>query len=233
MPQTRYALYYAPTATSALEQFGAQWLGRSVTDGQAVAQPTVPGLSPQDLAALTAEPRRYGFHGTLKPPFFLAEGTTISQLETAVETFCRAQQPLPLPHWALRWLGSFIALVPAAPCPALQDLAADCVRTFDSFRAPASEAELAKRRAKGLTSRQEEHLQRWGYPYVMEDFRFHLTLTGPVRNSDQRAALEGALTLQTAPWRQKPTSITEIALYRQDGPQAAFILHRRFALGCI
>ena len=30
----------------------------------------------------------------------------------------------------------------------------------------------------GLTDRQEALLTQWGYPYVMEEFRFHITLTG-------------------------------------------------------
>jgi putative phosphonate metabolism protein len=231
MQQARYALYYAPAAGSALEDFGARWLGRSVCSGKAVEQLFVPGLSVQDLADLTAEPRRYGFHGTLKPPFALATGTTVAQLEQAVAAFCAGRQSFELPPWSLRWLGSFVALVPAVPCPALQDLAADCVRAFDLFRAPPSDTELAKRRAKGLTPRQEAHLLRWGYPYVMDEFRFHLTLSGSVHNSDQRAALETSLERHTAPLRQQAAPMTEVALYRQEEPQAAFVLHRRFAFG--
>lgn len=225
----RFSLYYAPQAGSALEAFGAQWLGRDVTSGVAVAQPAIRGLSTEDQASLTAGPRRYGLHGTLKPPFFLAQGQTARGLEQAIETFCQARQNFEIAGFSLRWLGRFLALVPSAPCPALAELAADCVRVFDPFRAPPSDSELARRRAKGLTAPQEALLQRWGYPYVMEEFRFHLTLTAPVSDPAQRAALEQAAHEQTAPWINAPCPVDGVALYRQPSPQEDFVLERRFA----
>jgi putative phosphonate metabolism protein len=225
----RFALYYAPQAGSDLETFGAQWLGRDVTCGTVVPQPPITGLSAADQATLTAEPRRYGLHGTLKPPFFLAEGQTVQGLEQAIESFCQTRQGFQIAGFSLRWLGRYLALGPTSPCPSLADLAADCVRLFDPFRAPPSETELARRRAKGLSATQEALLQQWGYPYVMEEFRFHLTLSAPVADPAQRQALEQAAEAQTAPWVQTPTRVDGIALYRQASPQDDFLLARRFA----
>ena len=70
----RFAIYYAPRG-GAFADAAAAWLGWDLTRGRAVAQPDLPGLVDlPGLADLTAEPRKYGFHGTIKPPFRLAGG---------------------------------------------------------------------------------------------------------------------------------------------------------------
>ena len=46
------------------------------------------------------------------------------------------------------------------------------------FARPPGAAELERRRKAGLSAAQEKMLLRWGYPYVLDEFRFHLTLTG-------------------------------------------------------
>jgi hypothetical protein len=89
-----------------------------------------------------------------------------------------ARAPVTIPSLEVRRLGGFIAVVPTEPSAALADLAAATVAALDPFRAPPSEAELARRRKARLSDRQEALLMKWGYPYVMEEFRFHLTLTG-------------------------------------------------------
>ncbi|HET6522220.1 MAG TPA: DUF1045 domain-containing protein, partial [Geminicoccaceae bacterium] len=172
----RYAIYFAPAPDDPLGAFGNRWLGRDPWTGECLPQPRIPGLAPERLHAITASPRRYGFHGTLKPPFALAPGATPADLDMAARTFAAARRPVEVPL-ALRSLSGFLALVPAEPVPALDALAADCVRAFDSFRAPSDAAELSRRRAAGLTARQDALLLAWGYPYVFEEFRFHLTLT--------------------------------------------------------
>ncbi len=153
----RYAVYYTPPPESALARFGAAWFARK--------------------ASCLDAPRRYGFHGTLKAPFRLADGTSEDGLLSAVEGFAASRRTLPGPPLRLAALAGFLALVPAAPFQALDRLAADCVATFDGFRAPGTEAELARRLSAGLSPREEALLRRWGYPYVMDAFRFHLTLT--------------------------------------------------------
>lgn len=180
----RYALYYAPPEGSALDRLGKDWL-----DGRV----SVPGIAPDRVADLTAVPRVYGFHGTLKPPFVLRDGGQEEGLLRAVRLFNAGHTAFPLPPLRVRALGRFLALVPETDSPALAALASDCVRAFDSFRAPPSEAELARRRAKSLTQRQEDNLAAWGYPYVMDDFRFHLTLTGPLEEAEERDTLATAL----------------------------------------
>src|SRR5229473_1465217 len=158
----RYAIYFSPEDATALGRFGRQWLGG------ADARAAVPGFSLDRLAEITAEPRRYGFHATLKPPFALAAGSSARELAASMVSFATAQAGFPAPPLALASIAGFWALIPSQPCPALDRLAADCVRHFDAFRAPPSADELAKRRRAGLTAAQEALLARWGYPYVMD-----------------------------------------------------------------
>lgn len=191
---SRYAVYYTPTGS--LAAFGASWLGWDAAQGRAVPQPVIAGV---DLAAVTATPRRYGFHATMKAPFRLAEGQRASALEAALEAFCAAQAPVVL-QGGLRHarLGTFQALIPAAESAALRALEARLVPALDPFRAALTEAEITRRDPSRLTPRQRAQLARWGYPYVMEEFRFHMTLTGALdpATADRVAA---ALTLRLPP----------------------------------
>lgn len=224
----RYAVYYAPPRGSALEALGEHWLGRDA-GGNAVAKRIAPpALSPDGIENLIASPRGYGFHATLKPPFRVAEGCDAGGLAAALEDFAAARSPFVAPPLTLAALGRFIALVPSAPVPELDALAAACVRAFDSFRASPDAAELARRRAAGLTDRQERMLRRWGYPYVFEEFRFHMTLTGPIAEPERRAAVREGLAPLVAAACAEPLPIGEIGLFRQAGAGQPFRLETGF-----
>ncbi|MCW0233837.1 MAG: DUF1045 domain-containing protein [Ferrovibrio sp.] len=226
----RFALYTAPPAEHPLHRFAAQWLGRDPETGVALPPQPAAGLAAARIAALTAEPRQYGFHGTLKPPFFLAEGCDEAQLIVALERFVQTRKPLRLPL-KMATLGSFLALRPATAMPALDQLAADCVCDFDRFRAPSSEQELARRRAAGLSERQEQYLRDWGYPYVLEEFRLHFTLTGRIADEAERAAVLAYLTEQTAPFTQREFELNELCLFVQGEPGAPFRIAGRYRFG--
>lgn len=215
----RYAIYYLPPADSALAKFGAAWLGWDV-DRAVALESRAPDL--------TETPRKYGFHGTLKPPFRLVDGRDRAGLEAGVEALAADMAPVLLEGMALSRLGRFFALTPVGDVAALGALAAACVRELDGFRAPASEAELSRRRAKGLSPTQDAHLLAWGYPYVMDQFRFHLTLTGRVPRealAEAQARIEAAL-----PDLPEPFDITEIALVGER-PDGRFETLQRYALG--
>ena len=202
---TRYAIYHTPAPGTPLDSFGAHWLGWDSAQGAARPHPDMGGL---DLAEVTAKPRKYGFHGTIKPPFHLAEGTTAQGLSDAVAAFCAGAAPVTLDGVELARLGRFLALVPDGDASALAGLAARAVQELDPFRAPASATELDKRRASRLSAAQEAHLRRWGYPYVLDQFRFHMTLTGPLE--DHKAAeVETALA--------DPLTALDLAPYHIDG----------------
>lgn len=227
----RYALYIAPPADHPLHKFAAEWLGHDPETGERHAPAAAAGLGAARIAALTEEPRRYGFHGTLKPPFRLAEGCNEARLIGALETFASDRRPLHLPPLKLTLLGRFLALCPSAPCPEMDALAADCLRAFDRFRAPASAAELAKRRAAGLTPRQEAHLSAWGYPYVLEDFRLHFTLTGRIDDAAERIALQQHLGEATRAFAEQEYIVDGICLFVQATADSGFRIAGRYRFG--
>ncbi|WP_112323347.1 DUF1045 domain-containing protein [Oceanibium sediminis] len=178
MSYTRFAIYYLPPE-GPLGAFGAAWLGWDVARGRPADQLDVP-----DIGDVTMTPRKYGFHATLKPPFKLAAGQDEGALAAAVAAMAADCPPVRCDGLQLSNIGRFLALTPSGDCAALTRLAEACVRELDAFRAPPAPQELQRRRDAGLNARQEELLTRWGYPYVMEEFRFHMTLTGSLEQGD-------------------------------------------------
>lgn len=211
---TRYALYFTLPETP-LSKFGAAWLGWDVGTGTAGAHPEMPGV---DVARITERPRKYGMHATLKPPFRLAEGQSLGALEAALAAFTAKTPSVRLDGLALTRLGGFLALTPEGDVAALNALAGRLVTEFDSFRAPAPEAELARRRAAGLTAAQEANLVQWGYPYVLDEFRFHITLSTRLEEEDG-AMVSEALAPRLAPLLPRPFEIDAISIAgeREDG----------------
>jgi putative phosphonate metabolism protein len=225
----RFAIYWAPPEDSTLERLGTAWLGRDAGGGEIAETPMLPGLDAHRWKKLTAAPRHYGLHATLKPPFILAEGRTEAQLCRALEDFAGNLTPFPVPPLRMAFLEGFIALVPSARSSALDDFASRCVTGFDAFRRPAPADELVRRRAAGLTDRQERNLLRWGYPYVLEDFRFHVTLTGRIEAAEAAGLLED-LSVIFADTTQASFDIGEVTLFAQESAGAPFHQLRRFEL---
>ena len=209
----RYAVYFTPQADHSLAAFGAAWLGWDVATGQPVDHPTVHGL-PLSVQEITATPRKYGLHGTLKAPFFLHSDHSFDDLVQGVRSYAKAQEPIGIGPLHLHSIGSFLALTPTAPNPEFAELVADCVMALDRFRAPMSTQELQRRRASNLSPRQDELLRHWGYPYVFDEFRFHVTLSG--RLSDlQQAQTREVLDVLLENHLRAPFDLTELVLCGQ------------------
>ena len=221
MAYTRFAIYYVPPE-GPLARFGASWLGWDLVQARKVVQPDLP-----DLSEVTMTPRKYGFHATLKPPFRLAEWRTPEELDSAVSALAGTLAPVTCDGLKLVPLGRFLALVPRGDQEQVENLAATCVRTLDPFRAPLDEAELARRRKPGLSSRQEALLQQWGYPYVLEQFRFHMTLSGRLPRAELPEWTE--ILRRHLPPLPTPFHLDQIALFaeRTDG---RFQLLQRYKL---
>ena len=227
----RYALYYAPRAEEELAVAAGQWLGWNPEGGRARPRLVSSLFSPDRLAEITAEPRRYGFHGTLKPPIVLADGMSEPDFLAAVGTFAATQRPITVPSIELAELSDFLALVPAQRSIELNDLADRCVVEFDEFRRPAGDEELARRRAAGLSPRQEQLLLRWGYPYVLEEWRFHLTLTGRLPDAAERKAVRELLAQRFSGFLGRPLQVRDLCIFRQSTPERPFTVLARFRLG--
>lgn len=206
----RYAVFYTPTG--ALAEFGARWLGWDSAAGSPVAQPDIAML---DMGALTKKPGRYGMHATLKAPFHLAEGATRAALQDALADFAATHAPAPAGLLELRHEHGCIALRPRADTPALRALAARIVTRFDPFRAPLTAGAIARRRRARLSPQQDRQLLEWGYPFVMEDFDFHMTLTGRVPPEAAAATLSRLEPLVT-PFVAAPLVVDAITLMGQD-----------------
>ncbi|TDL85159.1 DUF1045 domain-containing protein [Meridianimarinicoccus aquatilis] len=213
MSFTRYAIYFTP-APGQLADFGAEWLGWDSAAGSTRAHPVIPGLS-ASVAALTARPRKYGFHGTLKAPFRLAADRTETALLHAVDRLASTLAPVTLQGLKLDQIGGFLALTPAGSAGGLTAFAADVVEQLDSFRAPPTADEIARRNPARLTPRQQTLLANWGYPYVQDQFRFHMTLTGPVPR-EHIGAVRSALAPVLAPILPQPFRIDALTLLGAD-----------------
>ncbi len=220
---TRYAIYYAPPA-GAWADWASAWLGWDAATGTARAHPEIDGL-PQPVADLTATPRKYGFHATLKPPFRLADGQTPDALDEACAAMAAQIAPVVLDGLRLSRLGGFLALTPEGDVTALAALAARCVTDLDAFRAPPTEAEIARRNPDALNGHQRALLEMWGYPWVMDQFRFHMTLTGNLPEAEAEA-VRAVLAPVVVPLVPRPLLLDHICLFGEDAKGRFHILHR-------
>jgi ribose 1,5-bisphosphokinase len=198
----RYAIYFSPAPHSAWGRFGRAWFARETP--------------------LVQAPRRYGFHATLKAPFSLAANARLGELTAALDRFCAARTTFELPMMQVRRLRDFLALRPSVDDPRIVAIAACCVQHFDGWRAPLSVEEAQRRREQPLTASQERNLARWGYPYVLQDFRFHFSLTGPHRPDDAASRIACAAEAAAAGLREEALCFDAISIFEEAAPGAMF-----------
>ncbi len=218
----RVAVYYAPAPADPLWRAACSWLGRDPETAATMQQPNVPGIE-----ALTADPRLYGFHATLKPPMRLA-----TAYDAFIEDAERLASNIPafdLPPLSVQDLSGFLALRETQPSPELQALADACVTGLDEHRAPPDDAELARRRKNGLPPAQEAMLVRWGYPHVLETWFFHMTLTRRL-TPDERALIRPAAETHFAAALTHPRRVDALTIFTQAGPGAPFLVAERLPL---
>ncbi len=226
----RYAVYFTPPREDPLARAAAVWLGRDPFGGEPAGRLQAAGLSEAELAFHTAAARRYGFHATLKAPFRLRPGATERGLISAVSAFAARMRPFAVPRIVPKRLDGFLALVPFEECRELNRFAGDVVTAFERFRAPLDDAEIARRNPDRLSPTELKNLHLWGYPYVFETFRFHMTLTG--RLSDQEAPrLERAVAEHFGPLLDEPLEIGSVALFTEPEPGAPFSIRSFHMLG--
>lgn len=216
----RYAVYYAPPA-GGFAAAAASWLGWDPEAAKPVAHPDI-GM---DLAALTAEPRKYGFHGTIKPPFRLAPGQDLAALQGAMTDLAASLAPVQMPGLDFLQIDGFLALVPQGDTGALGALAAQVVTRLEPFRAALTEAEIARRRPERLSPRQRELLALYGYPHVLEQFQFHLTLSGRL-DPGQQATLRPLAEAHFTPHLPQPFRLQELCLFGEAQDGRFHLIHR-------
>ncbi|MCW8843936.1 MAG: DUF1045 domain-containing protein, partial [Rhodobacteraceae bacterium] len=159
--------------------------------------------------------RKYGLHGTIKAPFRLADDTSLQDLENTLETLTKRLPPVTLDGLRLSRIGRFLALTVKGDQTPLADLAGAIVQELDRFRAPPTDAELARRRQARLSPRQEALLRQWGYPYVLDEFRFHITLTGRLAKGEADQ-VHTALAPHLTPLLPTPFTLPDLTLVGED-----------------
>lgn len=227
----RFAVYFFPDPGSRLAELGQAWLGRRVDEAVSASPPPLPGeIDVEIWRAVTEEPRRYGFHATLKAPFRLIDGVRHGELEAGIGALAADLQPFDLPALHVVDLAGFLALCTVQPSTAMDKLAERCVVDLDRFRAPLSAQDRARRRPDALPSRLRGHLDRFGYPYVLDAFVFHMTLTKRLDDATKALVLPVARQFM-APTCHMPQRIDRLSLFHQTGPDEPFRLLRQFPFG--
>jgi hypothetical protein len=220
----RYAVYYAPEPAHPLWAAGCRWLGRD---------PSRPDFRAPPHAA-TDEPRRYGFHATLKPPMALRDGTTPAAFLAAVDALAARTPRFEMPALAVGTLGRFVALRPVGPIDAthpLRRLADACVRELDAWRASPDERELQRRLDDpSLLREQKELLRRWGYPHVFEHWRFHMTLSDTIPEASRREGLRADAQRHFDAALAQPLVCASLCVYTEPAEGEPFVLSHRAAL---
>lgn len=202
MPE-RFAIYFAPEHASALALRAEDWLAQG------------------DLQPLTASARRYGFHATIKAPMALGAGTDRAKLEGALAQFSARHAPVTLSGLAPRLIDGFLALTTEPQPRQLTDFAATVVANFDRFRAPLSADDRARRLKAPLSARQIELLDEYGYPYALEEFQFHMTLSDRLP-LEQRADMAARAADWFADALAAPIALDRLVLFHEAEPGAAF-----------
>ncbi len=225
----RYALYFTPDREHPLTRTAAAWLGRDAFTGAAVTPPAVSSLSQAEIAFHTAAARRYGFHATIKAPFRLSDGQSEQSLLDALETYARETAPILVPQLVIGQIDGFFALLPSGGFAEIKSFAASVVEAFDRFRAPITEVEIERRNPETLSAEQFRNLCQWGYPYVFDAFRFHMTLSGRV-SGGEAARVRSAIEEVFKPVLGEPLAIDGLAVFVEPEAGGPFTILSRHAL---
>jgi putative phosphonate metabolism protein len=224
----RYAIYYTPPPFSALARFGAGVIAYDCFDAVEVTPARLDGIDANMQKLMTLDPRRYGFHATIVAPFHL-KSQSEDEFIAAASAYASRMRPVRIGPLKVAALGDFIALVPAEPNERISSFAADCLKAFDEFRAPLTAADRERRLKSGLTAHQIELLDRWGYPHVLDEYRFHMTLTGALPDN-MRNSFHEAMELAFADRSRDTFELDAISVMRQDDAGSRFRVLRRCRL---
>jgi hypothetical protein len=220
----RYAVYFVPNVEQHWWTHASQWLGRCAVSQQFNVQPLIAEVTPKRFAAFTEHPRRYGFHATMRAPFVLANEYRPSDLIRRVSALCQDMKPFVMPRLRVTLLEQFLALVPERDVPQVTQLEQRCVTQLNDLAEPLGAEELIRRRSAGLSAHEDALLLRWGYPYVLDRFRFHCSLTGSLAKASPEEVR--ALT-QAAHQYFDPLPLCvfdSLAIFAEPTPGADFVL---------
>ena len=228
MAYDRYAIYWLPRPGTPLAAFARDWLGGDPETGESHPPRALHGLDAGLIERATASPRRYGCHATMKAPFRLRDGASEAELSAALGRFCSRRRRARSGRLRLQRLWRYLALTVADASAEIDWLADQCTTHFDSFRAPLSEADLA-RRPPDLPPEAMRNLKQFGYPEIFGRFLFHITLAGPLEASEL-ASVETALASAVEPFTREPFAIDDLCLCGDPGQGGLFKVLSRHPL---
>jgi len=212
----RFAVYFSPADDSALARFGETVLSRTPTE--------VPALGATESANwgdLLSRPRHYGFHATLKAPFELVEGSSEKELMDGVSRLASSMDSCTLDGLRVTEFNGFAALAFDQQPETLASVARQCVLQLEHFRAPLTEADYQRRDPDNLSARQRSNLREFGYHHILEDFDFHMTLSGPL--GDRKQAFLDHLGTQFEQLVVTPQRFDRLCVYHQSDRSQAFL----------
>lgn len=226
----RYAVYFAPAPQSPWWKAGSQWLGRCAAGHSVGDMPRVKGITDEEYRQVTAAPRRYGWHATLKAPFALADGVTAEQLASALKTIAQSTPAFDMPALKVALLDNFLAVIAEPQSESANALAARCVMELHALAAPLSPSELQRRRQAPLSAAQDALLLRWGYPFVLDQYQLHCSLTGSL--ASMRPEQVHQLHLAAQAWFAPlgTCRFESLALFAEPSPGADFVLQAHYGL---
>ncbi|MGC2410699.1 MAG: DUF1045 domain-containing protein [Methyloceanibacter sp.] len=226
----RYAIYYTPQPGTPLAAFGRSWFGRA-NDGVTLQAFSDAGLTGTGASKPPSTPSRYsGLHAVFKAPFCLRDGMGLDALKARLISFARRRKQVETGPLTLARAGRFLVLRPIKPTPALDWLAAQCVAAFDGFAEPSTSVEQEAHQSPQLNDHQRLLLKSFGDPHVLSEYRFHITLTGPLETAHLERVAQ-ALWPMLEEICASGVAIDGLSLFGDAGGRAPLRLIGRYRLG--
>ena len=185
----RVAIYFLPKKNSSLENFGKNLLGRDINKKKKISLTRRQkyfinrGFTFFDeLKDYCEQPAKYGFHATLKAPFRLKRNVKTKNFYDVISHIAAQHSRFKIKGLKIVYSKKFTFITSRKPNKLLINLENDLVKHLDTFRAELNKTEIKKRIPDSLTFKQNKYLKEWGYPFVFDQFKFHMTLMNQNNN---------------------------------------------------
>lgn len=177
-PTDRYIISFAPKSTSMFWKLGALWFGYDASRNAYTKNTLVPGMPKEHHDAAVTTARRSGFNIILTGPFQLTAGMPEELLKTTISLYCQSLSTLQTGPLSIIETAHKLSISAQEISPQVQKLADDIVLEFNAFRLPANPLPEDSPIRAALTPGQLKNLIEWGQPYIFEELKFQIPLTG-------------------------------------------------------
>lgn len=185
----RVAIYFLPKKNSSLENFGKNLLGRDINKKRKISLTRRQKYFINrrftyfdELKDYCEKPAKYGFHATLKAPFRLKRNVKTKDFYDVISHIAAQHSRFKIKGLKIVYRKKFTFITSRKEIKSLINLENDLVKHLDTFRAELNKTEIKKRNPDSLTFKQNKYLKEWGYPFVLDQFKFHMTLMNQNNN---------------------------------------------------